>query len=100
MRILRWLQAYLALPAVLASVVGHTGDMIDKQRLVLDSATLPMGAAMLFCQDVTYHWTLAESSVSPLLMCCVRLSYADNFGVVALGANCTNIHLAVKKANL
>ena len=78
---------------------------------------------MFFCQDVTDHCTLAGRADSPLFICFdhstppllgskqgmgslgFRLSYADNFGVLARGANCTNAHLArliagVKKAGL
>ena len=66
---------------------------------------------MVICQDVTDHCTLAESEGSPLFVCrehstpallgCkhgigslgFRWSYVDNFGVLARGANCTNVHL-------
>ena len=75
MRIPSWLQAILALPAVLASEVGYTGKSIERKRPVPDSliypvpATLPMGFswAVFFCQDVTDHCTLAESADSLLL---------------------------------
>ena len=58
MRILEFLQAFSALPAVLASEVGCTGKAVDQKRLVSDSlihllpTTLPMGLswAMIFCQ--------------------------------------------------
>ena len=77
-------------------------------------STLPVGLSwtMFFCQAVTDHCTLAGSSDSSLFVCRdhsaspllgskhgmgsvgVRWSYADNVGVLARGANCTNVHLA------
>ena len=64
MRIPGRLQAFLALPAVLASELGRRST---QKRLAPDSliypvsTTLPMGFswAMFFCQDVTDHCTLA-----------------------------------------
>ena len=70
--------------------------------------------AMSFCQDVADHCTLVchGHSTPPLLGSKhgmgsdgFRWSYADNFGILALGANCTDIHLAhniagVQKAGL
>ena len=78
---------------------------------------------MFFCQDVTDHCTLAGSADSLLLVCRdhstppllgskhgmgslgFRWSYADSFGVLPRGANCTDAHLArliagVQKADL
>ena len=111
---------FFALPAVLASEVGHTGKTVDQKRLAPDSliflvpTTLPMcfSWVMFVCQDVTGHCTLAgsadsplfvyrEHSISPLLgskhgmrSAGLRWSYADIFGVLARGASCTNVHLA------
>ena len=72
-----WLQAFFALPAVLASEVGYTGKTIDRRRRAPDSlknpvpATLPMGLswAMFFCQGVTDHCAFAGSADSPLFVC-------------------------------
>ena len=112
MRIPRWLQAYFALPAVLASEVGYMGKVIDKTPIVLDSsiypvpATIPNGLswAKFFCQDVTDHCTLAGSADSSSFICqdhCVppvawwrtwlgslrfRWSYAHIWGIQARGA--------------
>ena len=78
------------------------------------AARLPMGFSwtMFFFQDVTEHCTLARSADSPLFVCRdhstppllgskhgmgplgFRWSYADNFGLLARGADCTNVHLA------
>ena len=122
-----WLQAFFALLAVLASVVGYTEKTINDKRLAPESViylvrkTFPKGFfwAMFFCQDVTDHCTLAGSalwcrdhSTPPLLgskhgmgSLGFRWSYADNNGVLATGANCTTVQLArliagVKKAGL
>ena len=67
----------LALPAVLASEVGYTGKVVDKQRLVPDSLIYPVLAAfptgfswaMFFCQNVTDHCMLAGGADSPLSVC-------------------------------
>ena len=51
MQILGWSLAFFALPAVLASEVGHTGKTIDRRLLASDSliclvpTTLPMGSS-------------------------------------------------------
>ena len=113
-----WLLASFALPPVLASEVDYTGKAIDRRRHAPDSlihpfATIPMGfsSAIIFCQDVPDHCNLAGSADSP---CFCRdhstppllgskhdmgslgfcWSSADNFGVLARGANCTDVHLA------
>ena len=73
LRIPEWLQAFSAL---LASEVSYTGKTSDQKRLARESlmypvpTTLPMGS-MCFCQDA-----------------------AGPLGVVASGANCTDVHLA------
>ena len=109
MRILVWLEAFFALPAVLASDVCYTGKTVDRSATHLVPTKLPIGFswAMFFCQNVTDHCTLAESAESPLFgtppllgsehgmgLLGFRWSIADNFGVLARGANCTNVHLA------
>ena len=82
--------------------------MFDKKGIVPGSliylvpATLPKRFS---CQDVTDQCTLAgcadslllicsDRSASPLLGSKHRLSCADNSGVLARGAVCTNVHLA------
>ena len=78
---------------------------------------------LFFCKGVTDHRTLARSADSPLIVCRehstppllgsihgmgsvgFRWSYADNLGVLARGANSTDVHLArliagVQKAGL
>ena len=72
----------------------------------------------VLCQDVTDHCTLAGSADSPLCICRdhaapplldtkramgsfgFQWSYADNFWVLARGANCTDVHLARLVAGL
>ena len=99
MRIPGWLQAFSALPAVLASEVGYTGKTIEQKRLAPDSlmyfvpATLAGSADFpLFCRD---HYTPpllgGEHDVGSFGL---RWSYADNFGFLARGENCTNVHVA------
>ena len=76
MLISRWLQAFFALPAVLASGVCYTGETIDRRRLALDcliyhvTTTLPLGFSwvMCFCQDVIDKCTLAGSADSHLFV--------------------------------
>ena len=124
MRIDRRLQAFCALPAVLAAEVGYNGRTVNLKRLVSHSliypvpTTLPVGFswAMFFCQD-TDHTTVSGSAESPHSTAPLlgskhvmgsrgfRWSYADNCGVLARGENCTNVHLArliagVQKAGL
>ena len=49
MRILGWLWAFLALPAVLASDVGHSGKKkIERKRLVPDSLKNPVPTTLPF----------------------------------------------------
>ena len=74
MRIPGWLHTFFALPAVLASEVGHTGKNVDQKRLVPDSLMYlvrydtPDGFSweMFFCQDVTDHCTVTRSADFPL----------------------------------
>ena len=73
---------------------------------------------MFFCQDATNHCTLSESCDTPLFICrdhsappllvCkhgvglrgFRCSFANNFGALAGGAKCTNVHLALVTAGV
>ena len=41
-----WLQAYLILPAVLASEVGHTGKTLNHKRLAPDSLIYPVQSTL------------------------------------------------------
>ena len=116
-RIPGWLQASFALPAALAFEVGYTGKTVERRRIAPDSVEkLPtrhfqwvFSWAMFFCQDITDHCTLAEKCgfsslrlLPPLRTTTARQQtrhgirwwYADNFGVLARGANCANVHLA------
>ena len=72
MRIPGRLQAFFAMPAVLASEVGYTGRTVDQKRLAPDSpiylvpATHPMRFSwvMFFCEDVADHCTITGSADS------------------------------------
>ena len=67
---------FFALPAVLASEVGHTGETVEQKRRASDSLTYPVpgtlplsfSSAMIFCQDVTDNCTLARSADAPLFI--------------------------------
>ena len=114
------LQAFFALPAVLASEVGNT-ERNDRTATFCSrffEKSCPYNTsdrfswAMFFCQDVTDHCTVEgsadslpfvcrDNSTPPLLGSKHGLGsagfhqwYADNFGVLARGANCTHNHLA------
>ena len=66
---------FFALPAVVASEVGYAGKFW-------------FSSFFLFVVTTSHH----RCSVANVA--CFRWSYADNFGVLARGANCTNVHLA------
>ena len=70
-RVRGWLQAYLALPAVLASVVGRTGKVIDKKRLAPDSLIYPVPQLLgdVLLSGCHGPCTLAGSADSPLFIC-------------------------------
>ena len=78
MRIPGWLQAFFAPSAVLASEVGlctptGSADTVHFSFVV----TTPLLGSKHGLRSEGFHW-----------------SCADNFGVLARGANCTNVHLA------
>ena len=122
-----WLQEFCALPAVLTSEAGYTGKMVDQRRLAPDSLVYPVRTTLsigfswaifsvkrsritartrevltlLFSVVVTDHST-------PLMLGCenglgyagFHWSCADNFGVLARGADCTSVHLARRIAGV
>ena len=116
MRIPGWLQSFFCTsgsPRIRSWLHGEKS--IDQKRLAPDSLSCPVPTtlptvfawAKCFCQDVTDHCTLAgcadsrDQSTLPLLggkhgvgSIGFRWSYADNFGFLARGANCTDVHLA------
>ena len=117
---------FFALPAVLASEVGYMGKTIEQKRLAPDSLIIPVFTTLPIgflgrCFSVKKSRTTVLSLEVIILFICgdhstpplhgggtwhgVAWSYADNFWVLARGANRTNIHLArliagVKKASL
>ena len=114
MRIPGWLQAFFALPAVLAPDVGYTGKTVDQKRPAPDSliyavtTTLPMGFFMgdVFLSRITARSreVLTFAATTLLHRCLVAKMAWDPLvsvgrlltilGVLARGANCTNVHLA------
>ena len=96
------LQAYFALTTVLASEIGKTRKSVERKRLLLDSLIyLPASHPMSFlgrCSSVKISRTTVLSMEVLILLLFVvtapRWSCADNFGVLARGENCTNVHLA------
>ena len=124
LRIPTWLQAFFFLHSPKFS---HTGKMIDQKRFAPDSPIYSVLATLLlvlygrrfFCQDVTdrslhahrecrFPHFVRRGHYSPLLLgsknglgsAGSRWSYADNFGVLAPGADCTEVHLARLVADL
>ena len=125
-----WLQASFAFLAVLASRVGNMGKTIMQKRLGPDSLLYLVNTSIALlgrCFFVKMSRTTARSREVLIILslfvvttlhhrCSVAnmawdpvasdgLFCADNFGVLARGENCTNIHLArliagVQKASL